>query len=373
MDSIFLPLFMKYIDSCIDNDFTDNYDVRRFGFRMGFKHKVRSFLASSVRVAGFLKPLENQLARQRCLRFIEPHIGKIEWLYQSLSDEQSRQTLIQIFAYRALGYRKVKLPLNNPDYWAYLEAIERQLKDAESIDLGFKGWQAHKINLASVGYPVELFCRPSGVMAQYVLQQYRCPTSWGAIEVSEGDTVLDAGGCYGDTALYFACKANSKGEVYSFEFLPDNLEILRRNLTLNSNLSKRIHIVEHPLWSRTGERLFIVGNGPGTRVLPSASCPKTKQITTLSIDDFVCKESLGKVDFIKMDIEGAELQALYGAAETIRRFQPKLAISVYHNLADFWTIPQYLDTLKLRYRYYLRHFTIHAEETILFAETSQTQ
>ena len=76
------------------------------------------------------------------------------------------------------------------------------------------------------------------------------------------------------------------------------------------------------------------------------------------------------VDFIKMDIEGAESEALEGAKQTIRAFHPKLAISVYHKLDDFWTIPKYIDQLGMGYRFYLRHFTIHREETVLFAGPS---
>jgi len=45
---------------------------------------------------------------------------------------------------------------------------------------------------------------------------------------------------------------------------------------------------------------------------------------------------------------------------------PKLAITAYHDFNDFWMIPQYLESLGLGYRFYLRHFTIHAEETVLF-------
>jgi hypothetical protein len=48
-----------------------------------------------------------------------------------------------------------------------------------------------------------------------------------------------------------------------------------------------------------------------------------------------------------------------------------LAISIYHKLPDFWEIARYLDSLDLGYRFYIRHFTIHAEETVLFAVASE--
>ena len=77
------------------------------------------------------------------------------------------------------------------------------------------------------------------------------------------------------------------------------------------------------------------------------------------------------MDFIKLDIEAAEMSALRGAERTLRRFRPRLAISVYHKEEDLIDIPQFIAALDLGYRLYLDHFTIHAEETILFAETQE--
>ena len=68
-----------------------------------------------------------------------------------------------------------------------------------------------------------------------------------------------------------------------------------------------------------------------------------KQIETTSIDDFVRRNGIARIDFIKMDIEGAELVALQGAAATIRTFKPKLAIAVYHRPTDITAIPAWID------------------------------
>jgi hypothetical protein len=69
-----------------------------------------------------------------------------------------------------------------------------------------------------------------------------------------------------------------------------------------------------------------------------------------------------------MDIEGAELGALRGAERTLREFRPRLAISVYHREDDLVEIPRYLDGLGLGYEFFLDHFTIYGEETVLFAQ-----
>ena len=68
-----------------------------------------------------------------------------------------------------------------------------------------------------------------------------------------------------------------------------------------------------------------------------------------------------------MDIEGAELLALEGAIETIKKFKPKLAIATYHSLSDFVKIPNWILGLDLGYEIFIDHFTIHSEETVCFA------
>jgi hypothetical protein len=73
---------------------------------------------------------------------------------------------------------------------------------------------------------------------------------------------------------------------------------------------------------------------------------------------------MDKVDLIKMDIEGSEFPALKGAINTLKRFRPKLAISIYHSMEDYAYIVPWIRGLGIEYKFFVRHFTIHAEETI---------
>ncbi len=72
------------------------------------------------------------------------------------------------------------------------------------------------------------------------------------------------------------------------------------------------------------------------------------------------------ITFIKMDIEGAEGDALKGAENTIRRQKPTLAISAYHKFNDLWELPRLIDSFKVGYKYYLRHYTHNISETVLY-------
>jgi hypothetical protein len=71
--------------------------------------------------------------------------------------------------------------------------------------------------------------------------------------------------------------------------------------------------------------------------------------------------------FIKMDIEGSEIDALNGAAGIIRRDKPKLAVCVYHKPSDLWKIPLLVHNLQPKYQFYLRHYSNHLSDTVLYA------
>ncbi|MBD3839987.1 MAG: FkbM family methyltransferase, partial [Epsilonproteobacteria bacterium] len=70
--------------------------------------------------------------------------------------------------------------------------------------------------------------------------------------------------------------------------------------------------------------------------------------------------------FIKMDIEGSESDAIDGARETIARYHPILAISIYHKSSDFWKIPQQVLQIYNGYALYVRHYTESIYETVMF-------
>ncbi|MCM3906134.1 MAG: FkbM family methyltransferase [Pyrinomonadaceae bacterium] len=366
MDKDFLTAYRQNISLCLKNDFKDNWDQRRFGAEKqiaptAVKQQIKQPIKKLLAQIGLYGPVETSVS------MLMSNVEQFQWVYQRLVDDESRQLLVQVLSFRELGHRHVKLPMNNAHYWEAVENAERLALNSESIDLGWQGRRAYRMDLSSIGYRIKLFYVPFAIIYVFVLHQYECGVSDQMVKAKEGNVVIDAGGCYGDTALYFAHEVGETGKVYSFEFLPENLAVFGQNMALNPELSQRIHLVKMPLWSKSGEQVFVEKYGPGTRVSPNASRPDATRLETIAIDDMVRKQKLDRVDFIKMDIEGAELESLRGAENTIRQFRPKLAISVYHKLNDLWEIPQYIDSLGLGYRFALRHFTIHAEETLLFA------
>jgi len=254
-----------------------------------------------------------------------------------------------VLAYRLLGPRKVRLPLNNADYWSQRKRIRSLIKSSDTIRVDLPKLALMHFDLGEIGYPIELYFAPAGVMATFVLKQYKYGKRIPAIKAKARDYVIDAGGCWGDTALYFAYTVGAAGKVYAFEFLPDNLNILTRNIGLNRQLSNRIEVVPKAVWNRSNETISYSANGPGTSLMKTQRPVDggSARVSTISIDDFVKEHQVPRIDFIKMDIEGAELNALKGAEDTIRAFKPQLAISVYHRKDDLVTVPDYLRNLNL--------------------------
>jgi len=74
-----------------------------------------------------------------------------------------------------------------------------------------------------------------------------------------------------------------------------------------------------------------------------------------------------RVSFIKMDIEGSELEVLKGGEKTIREYKPRLAICIYHKMEDIWTIPLELLKYNPEYNFKIRPYWSHPEETVLYA------
>jgi FkbM family methyltransferase len=351
----------------------DNWDADRFG---SHKSSLRNWLMTKLNEVfrGKISIVPGDIEHKiQLVVGLQDDMEGLSAFYDLLEDVYSKSILIKLIAYRLMGYRKVKLPLNSlaGAYESNRQLVGSLVKSRDTIRIDFMGWSLNHFGLDKIGYPVECYSVPGGILTIFILKQYEYCKHSTEIKAHPGDCIIDAGGCWGDTALYFAHAVGGEGKVYTFEFVPDNLEVFQRNRSLNPQLAERIQIIPLALWNKSGESIDYSADGPGT-TLTIRQGP-TRSVSTVTIDDFVKQESLSRVDFIKMDIEGSELKALQGAEKTLRTFRPRLAIAVYHQLDDLITIPDYLNELGLHYEFFLDHFTIYQEESILFANPAAFQ
>lgn len=179
-----------------------------------------------------------------------------------------------------------------------------------------------------------------------------------------GDVVLDCGAYTGNTALYFSRKVGPAGKVYAFEAMPQTFEKLEENISFSA--MENVCPVNTALAGKKCELNFTPAAGPASCGMKGGHEENGLKIQAISIDDFVRENRLGRIDLIKMDIEGSELEALAGAAKTIARFKPKLAISVYHKPEDMVALPKKILELVPGYTFYLKHNYWKFTETVLF-------
>ncbi|MCZ0860510.1 FkbM family methyltransferase [Methanocorpusculum sp. MG] len=157
------------------------------------------------------------------------------------------------------------------------------------------------------------------------------PYEWGAVRVAPGDVVFDCGANLGVFSLLAAYRG---AEVFAFEPIPEARAILGQTLALNPALQERVHVVPYALGAEEGTAEFtvladtLIGS---SMVLPQTGRKVRVPVTT--VDAFLEAEGLDAVNFVKADIEGAERQMLAGAADTLQRYTPKVAVCTYH-LAD---------------------------------------
>ncbi len=352
-----------------NKNYTDNYDELRFGreqeeikTKKSFKNQFISFINSK----GYYNDFKNDIYSKQ-IENIDYPLHDFIYLYDLLEDEYSKKLLVKIIVYRILGYKKVKLPLNTPAYWSNIKLIESHQSKNDFIDIQFMNTRIPLTNLQFLGVPIKMYYSALGINIDFIIKQYELKRGAISIEANIGDVVIDAGGCFGDTALYFANKVSSNGKVHVFEFINDNIKILEKNISLNPSLKDVISLAAYPVWSVSNQDVFFVSNGPGSKVSMQEFEGYTNKTKTICIDDYCTTNNIEKIDFVKMDIEGAELNALQGAIRIIKKCKPKLAIALYHSTNDFDVIPRFLNDLKLGYKFYLSHSTIYAEETMLFA------
>ncbi len=162
-------------------------------------------------------------------------------------------------------------------------------------------------------------------------------------------SIIDAGAFTGDTAIPLS-KITDKN-VYAFEPFDESFKLLKINVK-NNNIDNVVP-VKKSLGNINGERKLYLA---GTNVQGITSDPDTREydntltVQETTIDTFV-KENDLNVGYITIDVEGAELDLLEGAVNTIKTQKPILSISIYHRVSDYFEIIPWVANLSLGYEF----------------------
>ncbi|BBO66730.1 hypothetical protein DSCA_06600 [Desulfosarcina alkanivorans] len=194
------------------------------------------------------------------------------------------------------------------------------------------------------------------------------------IDFSQINTAIDAGTHWGYHLKKFSKRMPPGSRLFGFE--PD-WQIIKGGPHWEYLQSQQnISLFPLALWSKPEKLdIYVDPEHMGRSICQSSSEKPTNaemaswkriSIDATSVDAFAQERNIEGLDFIKMDIEGAEMQALKGAQETIDRYRPSMAVCIYHKLSDFYDIPKFIHQFG-GYHFRIGHYHPEFAETVLYA------
>lgn len=262
-----------------------------------------------------------------------------------MSDNESKQLYINEIAF--LAARNI-----SPDFAELLNPFP-EAKWLELLDNADKLLAEHNVPELKVLDPKEHMSTLMSRIETFLNKGY---TYKDIVTLNPGDVFLDCGAYVGDTAIW--AYQNGAKEVYSFEPCASLIENYKLNMqTYNLPTDK---IYQYAVSNNNGQMdLFSAEGGRASSCLVDETRKELleedpqnlNKVQCIRLDDF-CAEHNIQPNFIKMDIEGAEQDALIGSKHIIETYKPNLAICLYHRMEDMWCIPIFLKTLVPQYKFY---------------------
>lgn len=173
---------------------------------------------------------------------------------------------------------------------------------------------------------------PKDCIQKYIVERgdYWDPRALNLISDYIGDDAVyvDAGANIGNHTLYWAIERYAK-KIYSFEPVESTFEILKKNIELN-HLEDVVEIFQVGLSDEetTGEiSIYKADNIGGTNIAKS----EKGKIKLITLDSLKIKE---KIDLIKIDVEGAEVEVLKGSIKTIKKYKPLIVVESFYNFKE---------------------------------------
>ena len=223
-----------------------------------------------------------------------------------------------------------------------IKAVANMLMDERSKSVYLKAWQYRQYRKKCDFPPYDW--RP---------QYFRM------FQLGNDEVFIDCGAYVGDTLDGFIKQCPAYKKIVAFE--PNTKTYAQ--LQANHGNTRDTILLNAGAYDKEGE-VFFSGEG-GSATITAENQKGVERIRVNAIDNL----NLEKVTFIKMDIEGAELNALKGAEKTILRDKPKLAICIYHSLEDMVCIAEYIHRLVPEYQLRVNHYECYPViyETVLYA------
>ena len=345
---------IQFYDRAWERRRTDGeFDWNWYYSRVGLKSKVIQHLRP------FVRPILNKLRKRTAVPYTK------EWLKQRaaliwgarelLDDELSMLIFDQALLLKVCGFQRFYFPRYNHND---LMTIKRE--DVFSSDLP-QDYLGIPIKIFSVrlekdvpNNEMKIVTTKPGIDGVNKYRQYFIRRDAIDFCPSPGDIVFDCGACIGEVSLIFAALVGSSGVVHLFDPVPLHGRFCTYQIELNPHFADCIVMNSLAVGAKTNKRAGMQKDAQ--KIEPGACC--VDEYDTTTIDDYAASKGINRVDYIKMDIEGAEIAALEGAIRIIREHKP----------SDIWEIPALIKKLNPDYNLYFDHHSPIEWESVYYAE-----
>jgi FkbM family methyltransferase len=285
---------------------------------------------------------------------------------EMLQDEISKLKFDLYIVLKVVGHNKIFYPRTN--FSDFLHVNEETIFDS-NLSANYGGFSLKQFNLSvqnSAGNynKINVVTYKEFIKLTNQWRQYFIKRDYVNFIPEEGDVVIDCGACLGDTAMLFLGCVGKKGQVHTFDPVPLHNRYIAYQLSLNPTLKDQVYINQLAVGETV--RKFDGDVDDVSSITAGGLTISNFEMTT--IDEYCLSNRIEKVNFIKMDIEGAEFSALSGAVDTICNFKPKLAITAYHKDHDLWEIPALIKKINPNYKIYFDHHLPIFWESCFYAE-----
>ena len=172
------------------------------------------------------------------------------------------------------------------------------------------------------------------------------------LELGDNLNYIDLGAYDGDTIFGLLNHHKYIKKIFAFEPDTKNFKKLEKKAALN-NILDICGLYNLGAWSGEERLCFNAQANRNSSFADGQNNKKLKEVLADSIDNILYPQVSGEI-LIKYDVEGAEFEALAGSRNIIKKYSPKLIVSLYHKIGDIFTLPLYIKSMNPDYRFYLR-------------------
>jgi FkbM family methyltransferase len=328
---------------------------------------AKNLQAAGVEVSYFIDQRAHQLKVVNSIPCIAPHeVSSVHeqvvlgFFNRDVSPRSIAELLLSKGVKRVIGYHEVNKYFPDsvsPSFW-YDSKIDLNdhRSEIEELKSLFQDEESHRVvdqilKYRQTGHVFD-HLDGSGLQSQYFKNGNQ---DW----LSRPNlTMVDCGAFDGDTIVGAIENHANISRAFCFEPDQKNFSALLNNVKKQDRIE--CYCIPCATWSKEELLYFTDGSGESSHLTNNSGLA----VQAVSVDHFL---GHSKYDFLKIDVEGADLDTLKGAAESIRAHRPYIAVGIYHRPNDLWDIPLYIKKLNCDYKFSLRQHGHNLMDAVLYA------